>query len=53
MQLLLPHVMEFNVPSAVEKYAAVAGALGVPPDADLHAMAMKGILRIREIIQVQ
>ena len=49
--VLLPHVMEFNVPSAVEKYAAVAGALGVPPDADLHAMAMKGILRIREIIQ--
>jgi alcohol dehydrogenase class IV len=49
--VLLPHVMEFNVPLAVEKYAAVAGALGVAPDADLHAMAMKGILRIREIMQ--
>jgi alcohol dehydrogenase class IV len=48
--VLLPHVMEFNLPSAVEKYAAVAGALGVSPDADLHAMAMKGILRIREIM---
>lgn len=49
--VLLPHVMEFNVSSAVEKYAAVAGALGISPDADLHAMAMKGILRIREIMQ--
>ena len=49
--VLLPEVMEFNVPVAVEKYAAVAGALGVAPDADLHAMAMKGILRIREIMQ--
>lgn len=49
--VLLPHVMEFNVPAAVEKYAAVAGALGVAPDTDLHAMAMKGILKIREIMQ--
>jgi alcohol dehydrogenase class IV len=49
--VLLPHVMEFNIPAAVEKYAAVAGALGVAPDADLHAMALKGILRIREIMQ--
>jgi alcohol dehydrogenase class IV len=48
--VLLPHVMEFNVPSTVEKYAAVAGALGVLPDTDMHAMAMKGILRIREIM---
>ena len=49
--VLLPHVMEFNIPAAVEKYAAVAGALGVAPDADLHAMALKGIVRIREIMQ--
>jgi alcohol dehydrogenase class IV len=49
--VLLPHVMEFNLPSAVEKYAAVAGALGVSLDADLHAMAKKGILRIREIMK--
>jgi len=49
--VLLPHVMEFNIPSAVEKYAVVAGAMGVSPDVDLHAMAMKGILRISEIMQ--
>ena len=49
--VLLPHVMEFNIPAAIEKYAAVAGALGVAPDADLHAMAMKGIERIREIMK--
>ncbi len=49
--VLLPHVMEFNIPAAVEKYAAVAGALGVAPDADLHAMALKGIVRIREIMK--
>lgn len=49
--VLLPYVMEFNFPAAVEKYAAVAGALGVAPDADLHAMALKGIVRIREIMQ--
>ena len=49
--VLLPHVMEFNIPAAVEKYAAVAGALGVLPDADLHAMALKGIVRIREIMK--
>lgn len=49
--VLLPHVMEFNIPASVEKYAAVAGALGVAPDADLHAMALKGIVRIREIMK--
>jgi alcohol dehydrogenase class IV len=49
--VLLPHVMEFNVPAAVEKYAAVAGALGVAPEPDMHAMAMKGIVKIREIMK--
>ena len=49
--VLLPHVMEFNIPAALEKYAAVAGALGVAPDADLHAMALRGIVRIREIMK--
>jgi alcohol dehydrogenase class IV len=43
--------MVFNIPAAVEKYAAVAGALGVAPDGDLHAMALKGIVRIREIMK--
>jgi alcohol dehydrogenase class IV len=49
--VLLPHVMEFNIPAAVEKYAAVAGALGVAPEPDMHAMAMKGIVKIREIMK--
>jgi len=51
IEVLLPQVMEFNIPAAVETYAAVAAALDVVPDADLHAMALRGILKIRVIMQ--
>jgi alcohol dehydrogenase len=49
--VLLPHVMEFNLSSAVERYAHIAGALGIASETDRHAMAMKGIGKIREIMQ--
>ena len=31
--LLLPHVLEFNLPAAPERYAEIAAAMGVPRDA--------------------
>lgn len=49
--VLLPQVMEFNIPAAVERYAVVAAALGVQPDDDLYAMAEKGVERIRQLME--
>ncbi len=48
--LLLPYVMEFNVPAAPEKYAGVAVALGCERQADHLSTAKAGIQKIREII---
>jgi alcohol dehydrogenase len=41
--LLLPHVIRFNAPAAVERYAEVALALGVPPGANAAATAERGV----------
>lgn len=41
--LLLPHVIRFNTPSAVERHAEVALALGVPPGANAAATAERGV----------
>ena len=47
--LLLPHVLRFNLEAAPERYAAVAGALGVSRSGDDHADALKGVERIEEL----
>lgn len=48
--LLLPHVMEYNLTEAPEKYAKVAYALGVKPELNNEAAAKKGIELIRNMI---
>jgi alcohol dehydrogenase len=47
--VLLPHVLEFNLPAAVDRYADIAQALGVPPAAAPEETARRGIARLREL----
>jgi alcohol dehydrogenase class IV len=49
--LLLPYVMEFNIPAAPHRYAAVAVALGVKRAADDLTTAMNGVEKIKELIK--
>lgn len=49
--LLLPYVMEFNLPAAPERYAAVAQALGCPREKDELATAAQGVAKIRSLIR--
>lgn len=49
--LLLPYVMEYNIPAAVTKYAGVAIALGCEQKATEEETAYSGVIRIREIIK--
>lgn len=49
--LLLPYVMEFNVPAAPQRYAQVAEALGCErAETDLET-AYRGIARVKELMQ--
>jgi alcohol dehydrogenase class IV len=48
--LLLPHVMEYNLCEATEKYAQVAYALGVSANFTGESAAMEGIQLIRKMI---
>jgi alcohol dehydrogenase class IV len=47
--VLLPHVLRFNLPAAVERYADIALALGVVPGATAQATAARGIERLVEL----
>jgi alcohol dehydrogenase len=49
--LLLPYVMEFNIPAASKKYAEVAVALGCERNANDEATAYAGVQKIRELIK--
>jgi alcohol dehydrogenase class IV len=49
--MLLPFVMEFNIPAAVDRYADVAVALGCERDGDAMITALKGVERIRTLIR--
>lgn len=49
--LLLPYVMEFNVPAAPKRYADVAVALGCKREGDDVEIAKKGIIKVRSFIQ--
>ena len=49
--LLLPYVMEFNIPSSVKRYAAVAIAMGCDKQASDEATAYAGVQKIRELIK--
>jgi alcohol dehydrogenase class IV len=48
--VLLPHVLQFNLPAAVERYADVAQALGVDPAATAEATARRGIMHLTELM---
>ena len=48
--LLLPYVMEYNIPAATKKYADVAIALGCERLADDNETACAGVGRIKELI---
>ena len=49
--LLLPYVMEFNIPAAVCRYAQVAIALGCERGRDDAETAAKGVQKINELIR--
>ena len=49
--LLLPYVMEFNIPAAPQRYADVALALGCSPEAKSIDTAFKGVEKVRELIK--
>lgn len=49
--LLLPYVMEYNIPAAVKRYAGVAIALGCERQATDEATAYAGVQRIRQLIK--
>jgi alcohol dehydrogenase class IV len=47
--VLLPHVLEFNLPAAPERYAEVARALGVATDGAADDVARRGVEFIRAL----
>jgi alcohol dehydrogenase class IV len=47
--ILLPYVMEYNIPASPKKYAEVAIALGCERTADDTEMANAGVEKIREL----
>ena len=49
--LLLPYVMEYNIPAATKKYADVAIALGCERQTDDKTTACAGIRKIKELIK--
>lgn len=49
--ILLPHVLEFNLPAAPARYAEIAVALGVVRSNDDLRTAQRGLERIRELMQ--
>lgn len=48
--VLLPYVLEFNLPAMPERYAEIAVALGAERGPDATATARAGIARLRELI---
>ena len=49
--LLLPYVMEFNLPATVKKYVEIAEAIGAKIGATKFETAENGILVIKELIK--
>ena len=49
--LLLPYVMEYNIPTVVKRYADVAIALGCERQVDDKTTACAGVRKIKELIK--
>jgi alcohol dehydrogenase class IV len=47
---MLPHVLEFNLPAAPGRYAAIAVALGAEPRADCMETGKAGIAALRALV---
>ena len=47
--LLLPHVLEFNIPAMPERYAQAAIALGIEPASSDLETAQRGLERIKQL----
>lgn len=47
--LMLPHQMTYSLPGAIERYAAVAEALGVPATGSLRQRAERGIEAVTQL----
>ena len=47
--VLLPHVLDFNLPCGVEKYAAIGKAIGVPQEWTAPDAAREGVKRIGDL----
>ncbi len=47
--VLLPHVVKYNLESAIDRYADIAIALGVEPSSNGEETAKRGLLRMREL----
>lgn len=49
--VMLPHVLEFNLPAMPERYAAIARALGVEEGGTELDVARRGVVAIRTLLQ--
>lgn len=49
--LLLPYVMEFNIPAAAGRYADVAVAMGCQRESDELVTALKGVEKVRSLVR--
>lgn len=49
--LLLPHVMAFNIPAAVARYADIALAIGCEKSADDIKTAFAGVEKVKQLIK--
>ncbi|MBN1924318.1 MAG: iron-containing alcohol dehydrogenase [Prolixibacteraceae bacterium] len=49
--LLMPYVAEYNLNSALERYAEIAAAMGVIPSENKSAMAQEGILLMKNMVK--
>jgi alcohol dehydrogenase class IV len=49
--IMLPHQMTYSLPGAIERYARVAEALGIPPEGSLRARAEQAVEAVRQLSQ--
>jgi alcohol dehydrogenase class IV len=49
--LLLPHVMDFNLPAAEERYAEVAAIIGFSKEGSVKLRARQAVERVRDLME--
>lgn len=48
--VLLPHVIEYNMPAQPHRYAAIAGAMGVEATSSDLETAKRGVERLKQLV---